>query len=439
MDKFVVRYKTSDEALPLSWKTSPLPKSKPKRPVGRPRKRPLESEDNSSAKRVCSEIDLSNSATVHVCTDSDILNSATENVSGDTIETVTVSQPASSRTDTSTNHIDASVSKQAETESNTDSCASSNIRGHYKHFTLKQKLEVVEFSKIHGIRAAAKHFKTPKTTVLNCTKTDFTSVIRDKQGSLPKSGRPLTYPEELDQKILEYVLEQRDLQNAVSIDDICIYAAEIIKPVSPGFAASRRWAVSFMRRHDLSLRAKTSLSQRLPQDLEEKLSSFHQFVKTKREEDEFDDNLIINMDETPVYFDLQPGKSVNKSGAKSVLIRTTGSEKRHFTVVLAVAASGDMLPPMIIFKGKRDLNINVPSGWIVTVQEKGWMDEKLMLRWIQDIYLKYTRKERSLLVLDSFRGHLTESVKRAFRKGNSVMAARQKYNPWMLVSISHSK
>ena len=45
-----------------------------------------------------------------------------------------------------------------------------------------------------------------------------------------------------------------------------------------------------------------------------------------------------------------------------------------------------------------------------------------MLKWIKDVYLKYTKKERSLLVLDSFRGHLTDDVKKAFRKGNTVMA-----------------
>lgn len=121
-----------------------------------------------------------------------------------------------------------------------------------------------------------------------------------------------------------------------------------------------------------------------------------------------------------MYFDLLPGKTVHKKGEKNVLIRTTGSEKRHCTVVLTVAANGEVLPPMIIVKGKRALKFDVPSGWIVTVQEKGWMDENLMLRC--DIYLKYTKKDRSLLVLDSFHGHLTDKVKKAFHKGNSVMA-----------------
>ena len=118
-------------------------------------------------------------------------------------------------------------------------------------------------------------------------------------------------------KILEHVLEERDLQNAdlqnaVCIKDICQYASDVIKPVSPRFAASGRWASTFMKCHELLLHAKTSLNQCLPDDLEEKLISFHQFVTTKRKEDEFYDNLIMNMDETPVYFDRQPGKTVNK-------------------------------------------------------------------------------------------------------------------------------
>ena len=104
---------------------------------------------------------------------------------------------------------------------------------------------------------------------------------------------------------------------------------------------------------------------------------------------------------TPVYFDLVPGKTINEKGVKSVLIRTTGNEKRHFTVVLTVSANGDVLPPMIIFKGRWALKFDFPKDWIVTVQEKGWMDGELMLRWIRDIYLKFTKKGISLLVLDS--------------------------------------
>ena len=55
------------------------------------------------------------------------------------------------------------------------------------------------------------------------------------------------------------------------------------------------------------------------------------------------------MDETPVSFYMVPERSLTQKGQKSVTIRTSGSEKRHVTVVLTVAADGLILPPMIIF------------------------------------------------------------------------------------------
>ena len=62
--------------------------------------------------------------------------------------------------------------------------------------------------------------------------------------------------------------------------------------------------------------------------------------------------LIGNMDDTPVFFDMVPEKSLVQEGQKSVTIRTSRSELRHVTVVLTVAADGFILPPMIIFRAK---------------------------------------------------------------------------------------
>ena len=114
-------------------------------------------------------------------------------------------------------------------------------------------------------------------------------------------------------------------------------------------------------------------------------------------------HLYLNIDETPIYFDLVPGKGV--------FIRTTGAEKRHATVVLAVAGSGDALSPMIIFKGKRNLYLKGQQGLNIAVQEKAWLDETLILRWIEENYLPFTRRERPLLVMDSYRTHITNDVK----------------------------
>ena len=111
MDKFIVCFRSAEEALPQSWKLEPLPKSSPKRPVGRPSKRKLDDENSQDSQERVSK---------KVCVDSDI--------------------------------------RKEEMSMNSD-CESvvPRIRGQYNSFTSSQRSEVVEFSKLHGVRATARH------------------------------------------------------------------------------------------------------------------------------------------------------------------------------------------------------------------------------------------------------------------------------------------
>ena len=70
-----------------------------------------------------------------------------------------------------------------------------------------------------------------------------------------------------------------------------------------------------------------SLSQYLPKDLEERLTSFIASMKQHLGQKNYPMSFIGNMDETPVYFDLVPSKVVDKIGVKSCIVKTTGAEK----------------------------------------------------------------------------------------------------------------
>ena len=197
-------------------------------------------------------------------------------------------------------------------------------------------------------------------------------------------------------------------------------AKDLIAPHNPNFTASRGWIEKFISRNQLSLRKRTSMSQKLPQQLESKISSFYLQCAKAIRIGKYPLELIGNMDETPMWFDIVPQRSIAKKGSKSVVIRTSGSDKRHLTVVLAVTADGSILPPMIIFKGKTNRTIKdlvVPTGFLVTAQEKAWVDEERMLMWLREIWIKYTEKKqeelqfaRSFLTLDSFSAHKVDSV-----------------------------
>ena len=59
------------------------------------------------------------------------------------------------------------------------------------------------------------------------------------------------------------------------------------------------------------------------------------------------------MDETPLAFDLPNPTTIDKRGARTISLRTTGNERKNFTVVLGCMADGTKLPPVCIFKLKK--------------------------------------------------------------------------------------
>ena len=93
-----------------------------------------------------------------------------------------------------------------------------------------------------------------------------------------RSGKCLFSALETD--LNEWILESRENGYIVSRSAIRMRALEMSKeekyrtPDSDNFRASSGWCNRFMNRHGLSLRQRTKISQKLPKDLDEKISSF---------------------------------------------------------------------------------------------------------------------------------------------------------------------
>ena len=157
---------------------------------------------------------------------------------------------------------------------------------------------------------------------------------------------------------------------------------------STTFVASAGWCTRFMEQHGLTLRQRTKLSQKLPADLEAKVDSFQRFIIKLRKRHNYELGQIGNMDETPMTFDLPGNRTVHAKGEKTVLVKTTGHEKTHFTEVLICIAEGTKLKPLIIFKRKTlPKDAKFPPGVIVRAQQKGWMDEDGVQFWLKNVEL----------------------------------------------------
>ena len=130
-----------------------------------------------------------------------------------------------------------------------------------------------------------------------------------------------------------------------------------------------------MKRHGLAIRQRTKISQKLPNDLEEIITSFHTFIINQRKQNNFELSQIGNMNETPMCFDLPGNRTIDSKGKHTVQIKTTGHEKTHFAVVLSCMADGFKLKPMVIFKRKTiPKGEKYPPGVVIHCHPKGWMD-----------------------------------------------------------------
>lgn len=118
------------------------------------------------------------------------------------------------------------------------------------------------------------------------------------------------------------------------------------------FKASNGWLTLFFKRNDITFRRATSVGQKIPQNAPELCDAFLDDMQSLKDYD-----VIMNMDETPCYFDIPRSSTFDFKGVNTVKMKTTGNEKLRFTVALTAGVkrvgnefSAVRLPPMLIFK-----------------------------------------------------------------------------------------
>ena len=280
---------------------------------------------------------------------------------------------------------------------------------HRRSFTAEFKLKVIERAEEMGNREAGRYFEVDEKAIRNW---------RKQKDSLMKMGRKrsnrhrtVKWPA-LEKNLHEWILEQRDNGRSVSTVKIRLRAKCMADDMKiPDFKGGVNWVYRFMRRNNLRVRARTTVSQAVP-GKEEKKASFLNFTKEAIEKGKYSLKNVINMDEVPLTFDCPPNRTVDS-------LSTTGQEKTHFTVMLACCTDGTKLKPLIIFKRKTLPSGNFPRNVIIRCNEKRWVNESIMMDWLQEVWKKRDGTffdSKGLLIMDSMKAHIKESVTTVAKK-----------------------
>jgi DDE superfamily endonuclease len=160
---------------------------------------------------------------------------------------------------------------------------------------------------------------------------------------------------------------------------------------------------------------------------------------------------VLNADETNVPFVPLSNTMLNVHGYKTISVRKPDSSQCA-TLMIGVSASGEKLPPFIIFTGKisaashvgkfftkkneervealtagtlhaNSAIIGFPLNCVYGVQAKAWMDQCTMLIWVAQVWKPWadSKNGTTMLILDSFGVHMARDVVSAIEACDTIV------------------
>ena len=317
------------------------------------------------------------------------------------------------------------------------------IRGSYKMTTFLKKLrlledyvkfkkdgckdvngETISFNEFYR-RKSAELANSPETVKRWCLdyekdnsllvklQTHCTGTKRAQEtGHVNRRDHRLTYSKDIDMDLFDWYSCLTDMGVGLSRDDIKIKARSMIQDENPNFKGTDGWLDAFLRRYSLSLRKPNSKAPCQDEEYAELASKFCHAMREIIKKHKIEAKYIINLDETPLFWEYLPRKIVCSKFSSKCSAWKRGYDHSRSTVALAVTGNGKALRPTLILKRTTPYHLQVDNdiALLTLHNKKGWMEETLMLEWIDRVLLPYVKNAHALLLMDSFEAHMSSKV-----------------------------
>lgn len=137
------------------------------------------------------------------------------------------------------------------------------------------------------------------------------------------------------------------------------------------------------------------------------------------------------MDETPIQFELISKTTITKICSRSVNVKTFGSDRKRFSLILCIGAVGEKLPPLLFFSAQKNATLekrlqsyadSKKNKMYVLCQPNGWADNEIFLFWLKNVlfnnrYVPNTKPK--LLIMDRATTHYDANLVETFKAQNS--------------------
>ncbi|KAG6464307.1 hypothetical protein O3G_MSEX014429 [Manduca sexta] len=291
---------------------------------------------------------------------------------------------------------------------------------------LQKAIEDIKTNKI-SLGRASQIYSVPKTTIFDHLKKD---VIR-----VPKTGRKPLFTEAQELELEDYILKCSKLFYGLTIKKVrkIVFQFAERNKLPHNFdkinkLAGKDWYYNFMKRHPrISLRRPEATSlNRINAFNKADVKVFYDNLKDIQNKHHIQPDKIFNVDETSISTVQKNSKILAERGEKQVGKATSAERGSTTTVVCAISAAGQYIPPFFIFKRKR-MNALLLKGsnpnMVASVSDSGWINDSLFIDWLQHFisYAKPSLTNQVLLILDNHESHISLGAYNLCRDNGIIM------------------
>ena len=285
-------------------------------------------------------------------------------------------------------------------------------QAHYNQLN-RAKLEVIE--KGLSIPEAGRRFNVPRTTLRDWVKRSRNQGDGDVENI---SYSFTTFTREQEEAILEHCRKMSSIGYPYApwqvIDLAQNMARQILDFSLPNTKLpTESWFKNFKRRHP---DYKTSKPKK--RELSKKTVSKETIITYFKELEQTMDEIgvearpkqIWNLDETGVVLDHSPPKVLHKATDKCEMVSCGKSPTT--TLIAAVSAYGESLPPYIVHKEKatREMKEGVLEGTVFKESQSGWSNSEIFREYMTEHFCKHVTARPILLLFDGHSSHYTSHV-----------------------------
>lgn len=285
-------------------------------------------------------------------------------------------------------------------------------------------VEAIKKQEITAIAEAARRFNIPRTT------------LRDRlsghQNRTEKRANNHKLNKNEENSLVQWVLSM-DLRGAAPRPATVQEMANLLlakRGETPPQTVGKNWVTNFVKRYpELASRFSRRYDyERAKTEDPRVIQEWFDCVLCTIKENGILQEDIYNFDETGFAMGLTAtAKVITRSeyyGRRSLL---QPGNREWVTAIETINASGWVLPPVIIFKGKvliKGWFDDLPYDWRFETSPNGWTTDEIGLRWLQKHFIPATTSRTHgkyrLLILDGHGSHLTPKFDQVCKENNII-------------------